>query len=34
MISRRLCLDEIDLLDNEPELESESEEEFNENTAQ
>ena len=34
VINRRLCLDETDLSENEPELESESEEEFNENTAQ
>ena len=34
MINRRLLLDETDLLNNEPETESESEEEFNENIAQ
>ena len=34
MINRRLWLGEIDLSENEPELESEPEEEFNENTVQ
>ena len=32
MINRRLLIDNIELTDNEPDSESESEEEFNENT--